>query len=212
MNKSEKDKSYSVAGIAKAFTVYAVFDGSRDRFKDAPPSVTKKFNNTAGIRTLMDASDSSKVYAIVLESYTSKGVTRYEVSSVRMRSGFGKGNVKELVSRGVTQEAANRFFNQSAADTSAPEVKPEDVPRDDHHEKDIADSQGQGDAGPQVPPQDAITSPDAPPQTTVSMVPAVGVMELQLNHDVRSRASNLMIHIGFIRFLGNGVLDIQDNC
>ena len=167
MNKSKKDNAYSVAGIAKTFTIYAVFDDSRDKFKHAPPSVTKSFRDTTGIRTLMDVSDSSKVYAIVLEPCNSKGVTRYDLCAVRMGSGFAKGHVKELVSRGLTKGGASKFFNQPTVAPSAPDVKSQDVPSDDHHGTHVADGQGQGDKDDkdtQVPPQDACVCVSAPPR------------------------------------------------
>ena len=111
ITESDKDKTFTLIGFATSFTVFAIHDGHRDRFADAPPSITKSFTSTSSIRKMMDVSDSSKVFALVLQSYSSKGIRKFELSSMKMRSGFGKGNVKEIIPKGLTNAATTKFFN-----------------------------------------------------------------------------------------------------
>ena len=110
VTKHDKEKTYSVVGIGKSCSVYAIHDGTRDRFADAPATVKQRFKTTDSLRTYMEASSSSKVFAIIVDSYVSKGVTDYELSGVKMRVGYGKGHVEEIPKIGIVKSDAEKFF------------------------------------------------------------------------------------------------------
>ena len=95
-------------------TVLTINDGSHDHFSSMPTSVKKRVTSTQAIRDHMDFGTEGKLFAIVLEQYTSKGIYRYELSQLKVRSGYGKGSVARIPSQGPTQQDANRFFGKSA--------------------------------------------------------------------------------------------------
>ena len=90
MTKNEKDKVYHFNGKADSLVVWPFHDGTHNQFDAAPPYVKKSFKSVGDIRTFMAAPTSSKVFAIVLSKYKSKGVHSYEISNAKFRSGFGK--------------------------------------------------------------------------------------------------------------------------
>ena len=80
---------------------------------------------------------SSKVYAVVLEAYVSKGVFQFEISNPKLRSGYGKVDIKYLPPDKTTAKDIQRLFqtqtkpsdgdgNDAAASSAAlPEQLPE---------------------------------------------------------------------------------------
>ena len=78
---NEKDKQFSVLGFGTTATILTIHDGNTNSFDSMPAVVKKKFPNTAAIRTFMNASSSSKVYALIIESFQKKGPLEYEVYS-----------------------------------------------------------------------------------------------------------------------------------
>lgn len=115
---TDKDKSWHVRGFADKVTVLTINDGSHDHFSSMPASVKKRFTSTQAIRDHMDFGTEGKLFAIVLEQYTSKGIYRYELSNLKVRSGYGKGSMARIPAQGPTQQDANRFFGTSAVVTA----------------------------------------------------------------------------------------------
>ena len=106
----DKDKNFSVLGFGAGLTVMSVHDGSTDSFSSMPPMVRKHFVDTSALRTFMGASASSKVFALIFETFEKKGVHEYELSNVKHRSGYGKCDCKPIPVVGLKQGDVNRFF------------------------------------------------------------------------------------------------------
>ena len=106
----KKDKPYAAVGYASSHTLLVLHDGKSDQFNLAPPIVKKQFKNVSAIRDFVGAEVSSKVFALVLEDYKSKGQYRFELSSVRMRLGYGRANLKCVSSQGTSASDVMRFF------------------------------------------------------------------------------------------------------
>ncbi len=106
-----------VNGFCESIRCVTIFDGTSDMFESLPPTIKKKFQNTSGIRTFMgvDANESCKVFAIVMDNYKSKGVHQYELKvGGRVRSGYAKCEVNEIQRVALTKEKMNSFFGSSS--------------------------------------------------------------------------------------------------
>ena len=105
-----KEKSYTFVGFGNYRTCLIVHDGYTDFFRAMPATVKKRFSNTAGIRDMMGENESCKVFALLMDTFEGKGPHRYEVSNPRFKSGFGKCNLKCVVTEVKVQHKAE-FFN-----------------------------------------------------------------------------------------------------
>lgn len=112
-----KDKVYVVLGFATYKTCLVVHDGKTDFFKTMPPHVRKNFPSTSAIRDFMQADESSKVFAVVMEGFEGRGPYRYELSNNRFRVGYGKTNLKGVQAEGLSESAA-KFFGSKKHEPS----------------------------------------------------------------------------------------------
>ena len=109
-----KDKVYSLVGRAEAHSVFVIHDGSKDYFTSAPPCVRVLFESTAEIREFTRFDVSSKVFAIILEQFKTKGPLNYEMSAMKLRNVFGKGTIKLVSPRGTTAKQIEKLFRGKA--------------------------------------------------------------------------------------------------
>ena len=115
VSKNDKDKCHTLNGWAAALTIWPIHDGTTDSFSSLPPDISKKFKNTNSIRSHMSFATSSKVFAVVLENYVSKGVFKYEVSNVKIRLGFGKADFKYVAPESTTRADMESMFTKPRA-------------------------------------------------------------------------------------------------
>ncbi len=118
LTKNEKDKTYVYNGYATSSVTWTLHDGTTNQFGSAPPYVRKQFKSVASIRTHMNVDVSSKVFAMVLSDYKSKGVHQYEVSNVKMRSGFGKSEIKHIPPAATKAADVQRMFGGASVKAS----------------------------------------------------------------------------------------------
>lgn len=115
---------YNVHGFSTSCKTITINDGKKDWFDTCLPLIKKKFVNTMGIRHFMQITEPCKVFAIVLEGYTSKGPHNYElhVTSSRFTRGYGKGSVEYIKPTSNTTAASMASFFKTNASTSATAV------------------------------------------------------------------------------------------
>ena len=116
----KRDKQYVAVGYAASHTLLVLHDGKHDHFNVAPASVRKHFKDTPAIREFVNTDESSKIFALVLEDYKSKGQYRYELSNVRLRNGYGRANLKNVSAQGTSPADVVRFFGGSKGSQSQP--------------------------------------------------------------------------------------------
>ena len=125
VTKNDKDKSFGLNGWGASFTVWPLHDGTTDSFASAPPAVTKRFKSTSDIRKHMSFAASSKVFAIVIEQYNSKGVHTFEISNTKLRVGFGRADYKLVPPSSHSREDVAKLFKQPVV--AAPSSPPKDT-------------------------------------------------------------------------------------
>lgn len=81
----------------------------------------------------MNAGVASKVFAIVLSDYKSKGVHQYEVSNVKIRSGFGKADINHVPPAATKAADVQRMFGGASVKAS-----PETTDGNTHHQSQTA--------------------------------------------------------------------------
>ena len=133
MTKNEKDKTYVYNGHAASVVIWTLHDGSTDQFGNAPPYVRKQFKSVASIRSHMNAAVSSKVYALVLSDYKSKGVYQYEVSNVKIRSGFGKSDIKHVPPAATKAADLQKMFGGVSVKAPTQETTDGNVPESNNN-------------------------------------------------------------------------------
>ena len=113
LNKPDPKTLY-VLGFAASVTSLVIHDGKHDHFDSMPPNVKGKFTSSIGMRSKMglDRNTTSKVIAIILHSYKSKGPNNYDVSDRKFRSGYGTATIT-LVPRDTTAQNVQNFFSSS---------------------------------------------------------------------------------------------------
>ena len=108
-----EQNGWNVCGFSDSCQCITIFDGKTDTFDTCLQSVRGNFKNTAAIRRYMQVDDaSSKVFAIVLEPYTPKGIHTYELhmSTQRVRHGYGRANVRYVKPTNNTDHGAMASF------------------------------------------------------------------------------------------------------
>ena len=127
VTKNEKDKVYHFNGIADSMVVWPIHDGTSNQFEAAPSYVKKTFKSVGDIRTFMSVPTSSKVFAIVLSKYKSKGVHSYEISNPKFRSGFGKCDITFVPPAATKAADIQKMFGGTS---SQPSQGPSHTPSD----------------------------------------------------------------------------------
>ena len=87
---SKHDKVTTVKGLADDFTVFVIKDGSKDHWGTLPSVVKKSFPSSKHVVDHMQFTDAPKLYAIVLSEYKTKGPWSFDVTDLRLRTGFGR--------------------------------------------------------------------------------------------------------------------------
>lgn len=110
---SKGDHGFQVVGFSKTLVCFTLFDGTTDSLQSSPPIVKKHFKDLGAVRTHMsiDLNEACKLFAIILEDYTSKGNAAYDLSiQGRIRSGYGKATVSQVQRRAGTIKEKQTFF------------------------------------------------------------------------------------------------------
>ena len=108
--------SLTPRGFGESMTCLVVHDGRTDNFASMPATVRKRF----GSRELraFGVQATAKIFALVVENYSSKGQWVYTVENTRTRVGFGKSVVKHIPPVSTTRSHLNRLFGGSATPRS----------------------------------------------------------------------------------------------
>lgn len=85
---------------------------------------------------------SSKVYALVLSDYKSKGVYQYEVSNVKIRSGFGKSDIKHVPPAATKAADLQKMFGGVSVKAPTPETTDGNVPESNNNSSSSTVQQG----------------------------------------------------------------------
>ena len=115
---SKQDKSHLVLGFARNVSVLAVHDGSSDHFQSMPPHVKKNFKSLQDLKRMMKVDGSCKLYAIVLEEFEPKGTHTYEVSGIKLRTGFGKTQIELIPPSSGSLADKKAFFGVGQSESS----------------------------------------------------------------------------------------------
>ena len=110
--------SLTPRGFGESMTCLVVHDGRTDNFASMPATVRKRFKGAAGIRSFMGVQATAKIFALVVENYSSKGQWVYTVENTRTRVGFGKSVVKHIPPVSTTRSHLNQLFGGSATPRS----------------------------------------------------------------------------------------------
>ena len=108
--------SILVHGFADSYKCLPIFDGTTDTFASCMPVVKKKFNDTHAVRKFMQIDEVCKVFALVLENYTSKGPHTYETQVVtRARAGYGKCTLNYIKpTSNISVQSVSAFFKTAS--------------------------------------------------------------------------------------------------
>ena len=165
-------EGFKVSGFSQSCKSVTICDGASDFFDLVHPCVKKSFKSTAALRTALgwDREAATKLYAVILEDYASKGTAAHEVLvQGRIRTGYGKANVTEIVRCSGTRLEKQSFFASASASAKSTELNQNNKVNGDEGEGVVEEHDEQRDEEPippPVPPTEQVAELPTPPAGT----------------------------------------------
>ena len=162
--KTDND-GFKTSGFSQTCKSVTICDGTSDYFELVHPVVKKSFKSTAAIRTALgwDRESSTKMFAVILEDYVSKGTAVYEVLlHGRMRTGYGKAQVKEIVRSSGTKVEKQNFFGTNRQKHDASTIPPTDATDTGINQADDSDGKTQPEHVPEQAESETEETPKEP--------------------------------------------------